>query len=140
MKHIGFRAGGYITIEAALVFPMVFFVITALLQFGFKLYNGFVDCSLEEYLRIKTDSIEYNSYNPVIHGIDVKDAVSGGLITSGEEKREKNKTHAKRLVNEYRDRIVICGDSRFSYTEGRGRLKNSTVVRMVHVIKSHVVH
>lgn len=98
-----FKAGGYITVEASFIFPIVFLVIIALLKFGFQIHNRFLDVSLTEYLKIEAESIEHNSYNPAIKGIDIKDVVN----------------------------------SVFSYTKERMPLKNSTFVRMVHVIKNH---
>ena len=37
------RPGGYITVEASFVFPIIFFIIFGLLKFGFCIYNNVVE-------------------------------------------------------------------------------------------------
>lgn len=137
MKNGRFRAGGYITVEAAFVFPMFFLIIIALLKFGFQIHNRFLDYSLTEYLRIKTESIEHNSYNPVIRGIDIKNAVNSGLMGNDVKKKESYKVYAAELVKEYRERVAVGKCGGFLYEDYDIPIKNSTVVRMLYVIKNH---
>lgn len=137
MKEGKFRAGGYITVEAAFVFPMFFLIIIALLKLGFQIHNRFLDYSLTEYLRIKTESIEHNSYNPVIRGIDIKNAVNSGITGNDSKRKESYKAYAAELVKEYRDKMTVGKCGGFLYENYVIPLKNSTVARLLYVIKNH---
>lgn len=81
------RPGGYITVEASFVFPIIFFIIFGLLKFGFCIYNNVVDNSLKVYMGLRVREIEKNYFNPVAQEIDLKRIANEGDYTDWRYKR-----------------------------------------------------
>ena len=105
--HTCDRFGGYITVEASFVFPIVMFVILALLNFGFNIYNRTAADSRQMYLDVRAELVQRHYFDTDTGGMDIKKAVNRGIF--------------KKDDTEY---------------EVKG-IKNSTVVRLIHVIKNH---
>lgn len=106
--HISDRFGGYITVEASFVFPIVMFVILAVLNFGFDIYNRTAADSRQMYLDIRAEVVQRHYFDTDTGGMDIRKAVNG--------------------------RIFKTDDTEY----GVNGIKNSTVVRLIHVIKNHV--
>lgn len=136
-KGCGCYVGGYFTVEAAFVFPIMIMVIVAVLRLGMEVHDDMVDTALAQYLFIKSRSIEQSSYSPIEHGIDLREVVNAGIIDFSGVKKEVDKLYAEMLVKEYRDKIILYSDEAELPTVGVSRgLKNSTIVRTIHVMKS----
>ncbi len=130
--------GGYITVEASFVFPIVFFIIMGLLKFGFKIYNNAVDKSLEMYLEIRMEGIEKNYYSARTQSLDVKRIVNEKIIKQKDIKAEIEKQYLRENISEYRNDIVIDESKAVLDVDGKSTLKNSMVVRYIHIIRAHV--
>ena len=102
----GDRFGGYIAVEASFVFPIVIFVILALLKFGFDIYNRTAADSRQMYLDIRAEVMQKHYFDTDTGGMDIKGAVNKGIFKTDDKEHEVN------------------------------GIKNSTVVRLIHVIKN----
>ena len=131
------RPGGYITVEASFVFPIIFFIIFGLLKFGFGIYNNVVDNSLKVYMGLRVREIEKNYFNPVAQEIDLKRIANEGLIQIEDIRSELSKKYLQERVSEYRNSIVIGDNNKVLDADGDRGLKNSTVVRFIHLTRVH---
>ena len=131
------RPGGYITVEASFVFPIIFFIIFGLLKFGFGIYNNVVDNSLKVYMGLRVREIEENYFNPMAQEIDLKRLANEGLIQIGDIRSELSKKYLQERVSEYRNSIVIGDNNKVLAADGDRGLKNSTVVRFIHLTIVH---
>ena len=100
--------GGYITVEASFVFPIVIFIILILLKFSFTIYNRSAQEINNIFLNVRAECVQKHYYNTETEGMDIKRAVNVGLINMD--------------AAEYK----------------ASDIKNSTVVRIIHVVKNHV--
>ena len=105
--HTCDRLGGYITVEASFVFPIVIFVILAVLKFGFDIYNRTAADSRQMYLDIRAEVVQMHYFDTEMGGMDIKRAVN--------------------------KRIFKTDDTEYEVKS----IKNSTVVRLIHVTKNH---
>ncbi len=128
---------GSVTVEASLVFPIVMFVIFAIIRFGFNMHDIVVSNMLCEYLAVKENNIVSNSYSPAAKVIDIKEIVDGGPFDIGNEKKEIKRAYIRGLVSEYRGSILMGTYSETLVNESKSRIKNSTLVRMVHILLNH---
>lgn len=131
------RPGGYITVEASFVFPIIFFIIFGLLKFGFGIYNNVVDNSLKVYMGLRVREIEKNYFNPVAQEIDLKRIANEGLIQIEDIRSELSKKYLQERVSEYRNSIVIGDNNKVLDADCDRGLKNSTVVRFIHLTRVH---
>lgn len=132
------RPGGYITVEASFVFPIILFIIFGLLKFGFGIYNNVVDNSLKVYMGLRVREIEKNYFNPVAQETDLKRIANEGLIQIEDIRSELSKKYLQEKVSEYRNSIVIGENNKILDVDSDRRLKNSTVVRFIHLTRVHV--
>lgn len=128
---------GSVTVEAALVFPIILFVISGIIRFGFDIHDTVVSDMLGEYLAVKENSILCSSYSLTAKAIDIKEIVNKGPFDIGNEKREIKKAYIRGVVLEYRKSIMLGTSSELPVYESKSRIKNSTLVRMVHIILNH---
>ncbi len=131
------RPGGYITVEASFVFPIILFIIFGLLKFGFGIYNNVVDNSLKVYMGLRVREIEKNYFNPVAQETDLKRIANEGLIQIEDIRSELSKKYLQEKVSEYRNSIVIGENNKILDVDSDRRLKNSTVVRFIHLTRVH---
>ena len=134
----GIYAGGYFTVEASYIFPIMVMVIVMVLRLGMEVHDDLADTALSQYLSVKEKSIEQSCYNPYEHRTDIREVVNTGIIEFSSTKKEVNKLYAEAMVREYRDNIALytCRTKEMDKKKNCG-LKNSTIVRTIHVIKSH---
>lgn len=130
--------GGYITVEAAYIFPIFILIIVAVLRLGMQIHDKTMDTALSQYLSIKEKAIQQSCYNPVIRKIDMREVVNAGIVEGYDMSKELNKLYVQSEVTGYRNSMVLYSDNipLMDITVRRG-LKNSTIVRTVHVLKSH---
>lgn len=128
---------GSVTVEASLVFPIVMFVIFAIIRLGFNMHDIVVSNMLCEYLAVKENNIVSSSYSPTAKAIDIKEIVNRGPFYIGNEKKELKKAYIRGLVSEYRSSILMDAYSDTFVYESKNRIKNSTLVRMVHILLNH---
>ena len=130
--------GGYITVEAAYIFPIFILIIVAVLRLGMQIHDKTTDMALSQYLSIKEKAIQQSCYNPVIRRIDIREVVNAGIVEVYDMPKELNKLYVQSEVTRYRNSMVLYSDDipLMDITLRRG-LKNSTIVRTVHVLKSH---
>lgn len=128
---------GSVTVEAALVFPIVMFVISAVIRFGFDIHDIVVSNMLGEYLAVREDNVLCSSYSPTAKAIDIKEIVNKGPFDIGNEKKEIKKAYIRSLVLEYRRSIMLGKSSKAPVYKSKSRIKNSTLVRMVHILLNH---
>ncbi len=130
--------GGYITVEAAYIFPIFILIIVAVLRLGMQIHDKTMDTALSQYLSIKEKAIQQSCYNPVIRKIDMREIVNAGIVEGYDMSKELNKLYVQSEVTGYRNSMVLYSDNipLMDITVRRG-LKNSTIVRTVHVLKSH---
>lgn len=130
--------GGYITVEAAYIFPIFILIIVAVLRLGMQIHDKTTDTALSQYLSIKEKSIQQSCYNPAIRRIDMREVVNAGIVEVYDMSKELNKLYVQCEVTRYRNSMVLYSDDipLMDITVRRG-LKNSTIVRTVHVLKSH---
>ena len=95
------RPGGYITVEASFVFPIIFFFIFGLLKFGFCIYNNVVDNSLKVYMGLRVREIEKNYFNPVAQEIDLKRIANEGIIPIGDIREEISIKYLQEKISGY---------------------------------------
>lgn len=131
------RPGGYITVEASFVFPIILFIIFGLLKFGFGIYNNVVDNSLKVYMGLRVREIEKNYFNPVAQETDLKRIANEGLIQIEDIRSELSKKYLQEKVSEYRNSIVIGENNKILDVDSDRRLKNSTVVKFIHLTRVH---
>ena len=131
------RPGGYITVEASFVFPRILFIIFGLLKCGFGIYNNVVDNSLKVYMGLRVREIEKNYFNPVAQETDLKRIANEGLIQIEDIRSELSKKYLQEKVSEYRNSIVIGENNKILDVDSDRRLKNSTVVRFIHLTRVH---
>lgn len=131
------RPGGYITVEASFVFPIILFIIFGLLKFGFGIYNNVVDNSLKVYMGLRVREIEKNYFNPVAQETDLKRIANEGIIQIEDIRSELSKKYLQEKVSEYRNSIVIGENNKILDVDSDRRLKNSTVVRFIHLTRVH---
>lgn len=128
--------GGYFTVEAAFVFPIMLMVIAAVLRLGMEVHDNMVDMALAQYLYIKEKSIEQNCYNPYEQKTDLKECVNTAVVEAVSIHKEVNKLYAEEMVREYGKNIMLYKDEISDIgTDKKLGLKNSTIVRVVNVIK-----
>lgn len=128
---------GSVTVEAAFVFPIIMFVIAAVIRFGFDIHDIVVSNMLGEYIAVKENSILCSSYNPTAKNIDIREIVNRGPFDIGNEKIEIKRTYLRGLVSEYRKSIMLGTISELPVYENKSRIKNSTLVRLVHIFLNH---
>ena len=131
------RPGGYITVDASFVFPIILFIIFGLLKFGFGIYNNVVDNSLKVYMGLLVREIEKNYFNPVAQETDLKRIANEGIIQIEDIRSELSKKYLQEKVSEYRNSIVIGENNKILDVDSDRRLKNSTVVRFIHLTRVH---
>lgn len=128
---------GSVTVEAALVFPIVMFVISAVIRFGFDIHDTVVSNMLKEYTAVKENSVLCSSYNLTAKRIDIKEIVNRGPFDIGNKSNDGKRKQLEMRVMEYRDGIMLGSSSKMPEYEYKSRIKNSTLVRMVHIILNH---
>lgn len=129
-------AGGYFTVEAAFVFPVMIMVIAAVLRLGMEVHDDMVGMALAQYLYIKDKSIEQNCYNPYEQKTDLKECVNTAVVEVVSVHKEVNKLYAEEMVREYGKNIMLYKDKISDIgTDKKWGLKNSTIVRGINVIK-----
>ena len=131
------RPGGYITVEASFVFPIIFFIIFGLLKFGFGIYNNVVDNSLKVYMGLRVREIEKNYFNPVAQEIDLKRIANEGLIPIEDIREEISIKYLQEKISGYRNSVVIGDNNKILAADSDRSLKNSTVVRFIHLTRVH---
>lgn len=130
--------GGYITVEAAYIFPIFILIIVAVLRLGMQIHDKTTDTALSQYLSIKEKAIQQSCYNPVIRRIDIREVVNAGIVEVYDMSKELNKLYVQSEVTRYRNSMVLYSDDiPLMDITIRRELKNSTIVRTVHVLKSH---
>lgn len=136
MKSSRIYADGYFTVEASFIFPIMLMVIAAVLRLGMEVHDDMAYTALTQYLDIKNKSIQQSCYSPHEHKTDIHEVVNTGIVEFSSIKKELNKLYAEELVREYGNSIMLFDrlDIEGGKTWGS---KNSTIVRSIHVIKSH---
>lgn len=128
---------GSLTVEAALVFPIIMFVILAFIRFGFTVHDVVVSNMLEEYIYARESNILCSSYNPMLKETDIGEIVNSVPFNPGNEKKEIKKAFVRGRVQEYGRNIMMGTLSWYPECENKNRIKNSTVVRIVHIFLKH---
>ncbi len=136
MKSSRIYADGYFTVEASFIFPIMLMVIAAVLRLGMEVHDDMAYTALTQYLDIKNKSIQQSCYSPHEHKTDIHEVVNTGIVEFSSIKKELNKLYAEELVREYGNSIMLFDRLDIEGGKTRGS-KNSTIVRSIHVIKSH---
>lgn len=84
------------------------------------------------------EHISKNYYDAVLQKTDVKRIVNDGIIDAMDYKCESDKLYVVKKVNDYRNSIVLDSENAVIDMNELKRIKNSTVVRYIHIITAHV--
>lgn len=96
-----------------------------------------MDECLGLYLEIRVDNISENYFNAQTGNIDIRRIVNDGFVNVSDVGSEANKRYVNEKVSEYRNNIVINTEENSIHIDERKHLKNSTVVRWIHIIRAH---
>lgn len=129
--------GGSVTLEASLVFPLILALILAVIRFGYYIHDITVSGMLKEYEKVKETGMLWSSYDPFIKEISLKEIANKQLIDFGGIYQEAKRYYLENVIAEYRDSILMGEYAPEAYEGVYSGLKNSTVVRGVHILMTH---
>lgn len=138
MKYYGKGSlRGSITVEAALIIPMIIIIIISIIKFGYELHDGTIISMLDKYEAVKACMIDWSYYNVETKSVDIGQLVNKPLIDIGEEYKSYQYGMLNKLISEYEEKLILSGN----YTQAVNRygngIKNSTIVRTTHILIEH---
>lgn len=132
---------GSVTLEAALVFPLVLFVLFGVIRFGFYIHDITAENMINEYAAVREINMLQSGYDPVNQSVNLREIVNKGIIRFENPYQEQKTQYLYRTIDDYKGRIRMEKDREETGTkryEGvNAGFKNSTVVRTVHVLMNH---
>ncbi len=127
-----------VTVETALVMPIVIMLIFSFIRFGFELHDRTVGGMLDKYENVKARMIDWGYYNVESHKIDTIAIVNRPLLELEGSYRFCQHALLNWYISSYKKEIFLVKDSleeALSYNSG---FKSSTLIRTTHILLEHM--
>lgn len=128
---------GSITLESALIMPIVIIIIVSIIKFGYGLHDRTIISMLDKYETVKARMIEWSFYNVEVKGVDLSQLVNKPLIDITGEYKKYQDAILDKLISEYESKLILGGKYTQAVMNHNNGIKNSTIVRATHILLDH---
>ena len=127
-----------VTVETALVMPLVILLIFSFIKFGFELHDRTIGGMLNKYEVIKGRMIDWSYYNVESHKIDTIAIVNKPLLELGGTYRFCQRALLNQYISSYERELCLAHKGEEDTIEYSSGFKSSTLIRTTHILLEHM--
>lgn len=139
MRKVKTKVSGSITVESAIIIPLVFLIVVEIIKFSFLIHDAAVSGILCEYFLMKENNAVSMYYNVDSKKIDIKEIVNTPTYNVSSNNREQKKNKLRRSFEEYLEYMMWGKDDSVirKYTDNQLVIKNATIIRGTDILIKH---
>lgn len=143
-----YRLSGEITVEAALIFPMIIFIFIWLMEFSYHIRNTQITQIMSDYYDIKVSQVIDYKYSTQKKGIDLMQYINKSVVDVENLWESHQISEIYELIEEYNNENLsgsLKSGNGFGYSDkyeikakNKGGLKNASIIRLTHNMINHI--